>query len=48
MEIELLKGIISQEILEQSFQSYMGVLSHADTYKLGQELKNQFWFWLNK
>jgi retron-type reverse transcriptase len=38
-------GAISSETLEQSLQSYLGVLSHADSYKLSQELKNQFWFW---
>jgi len=42
------KGITSQETLEQSLQSYLGVLSHADTYKLEQELKNQFWFWFSE
>ncbi|HXK32184.1 MAG: hypothetical protein A2Z68_02695 [Candidatus Nealsonbacteria bacterium RBG_13_38_11] len=45
---EYKKGIISKQTLEQSLQSYLGVLSHADTYKLGNELKNQFWFWLNE
>ncbi len=37
-------GIISRVTLEQSLQSYLGVLSHADTYKLGEEIKNKFWF----
>ncbi len=41
-------GMISKQTLEQSLQSYLGVLSHANTYKFGQELKNQFWFWLNE
>lgn len=27
---------------KQSLQSYLGVLSHADAYDLGEELKNQF------
>ncbi len=44
---EYKRGTINKQTLEQSLQSYLGVLSHADTYKLGQELKNQFWFWLN-
>jgi retron-type reverse transcriptase len=39
---------ISSRTLEQSLQSYLGVLSHADAYKLEQELKNHFWFWLNE
>jgi RNA-directed DNA polymerase len=34
------KGVITQETLEQSLQSYLGVLSHADTYELSQNLKN--------
>ena len=45
---EYKNGIISKRTLGQSLQSYLGVLSHANTYKLGQELKNQFWFWLNE
>jgi len=39
---------ITRQTLEQSLQSYLGVLSHANAYKLEQELKNQFWFWLNE
>ncbi|MFH1855575.1 MAG: reverse transcriptase/maturase family protein [bacterium] len=42
------EGIISQETLEQSLNSYLGVLSHADTYELEEKLKNQFWFWLSE
>ena len=42
------EGVITEQILEQSLQSYLGVLSHANTYKLSNELKNQFWFWLNE
>lgn len=38
---------INKSTLEQSLQSYIGVLSHANTYKLTTNLKNQFWFWLN-
>jgi len=37
-------GLISQERAEQSLQSYLGVLSHADCYILSQDLRNQFWF----
>jgi len=40
-------GKINEKSLKQSLQSYLGVLSHADTHKLKQELLNQFWFWLN-
>jgi len=41
-------GKINDITLEQSLQSYLGVLSHASTYSLSQQLKNQFWFWLNE
>ncbi|TSA44187.1 RNA-dependent DNA polymerase [bacterium] len=37
-------GNISALTLEQSLQSYLGVLSHANTYRLREKLLNQFWF----
>jgi len=40
--------VLSKQTLNQSVQSYLGVLSRANTYKLGQELKNHFWFWLSE
>ena len=40
--------IISRQTLIQSLQSYLGVLSHANTYELEQELKNHFWFWFTQ
>lgn len=40
-------GVINHQTLEQSLQSYLGVLTHADTHELSQEFKNQFWFWLS-
>jgi retron-type reverse transcriptase len=45
---EYKSGIIGRQTLEQSLQSYLGVLSHANSYKLEQKLKNQFWFWLSE
>jgi retron-type reverse transcriptase len=42
------QGVINKQTLEQSLQSYLGVLSHANTYKLSNELKNQFWFWITE
>ncbi len=45
--IEYKNGIISRMTLEQSLQSYLGVLSHANTYNFENELKNKFWFWLS-
>lgn len=41
-------GIISEDSLSQSLQSYLGVLSHANAYHLTQDLKNQYWFWLHE
>ena len=41
-------GKISELTLYSSLKSYLGVLSHANAYKLGQELQNKFWFWLNE
>lgn len=35
---------VANGVNEQSLQSYLGVLSHADNYKLSEEIKNQFWF----
>ncbi len=40
------EGLISENHLHQSFQSYLGVLSHANTYELTEKLKNQYWYWL--
>lgn len=38
---------ITEDTLTSSLQSYLGVLSHADSFQLSQEIKNQFWFWKN-
>jgi len=45
---EYKNDLISKQTLEQTLQSYLGVLSHANTYKLSNEFKNQFWFWLSE
>ncbi|MDO8574391.1 MAG: RNA-directed DNA polymerase, partial [bacterium] len=37
-------GKIAGKSLEQSLQSYLGVLSHANTHKLRERLKNEIWF----
>lgn len=37
-------GRISEFVLEQSLQSYLGVLSHADAHHLSENLKNNLWF----
>jgi RNA-directed DNA polymerase len=41
-------GKIDKESLNQCLQSYLGVLSHADTYNLQKDILNQFWFWLSE
>lgn len=41
-------GAIREVTLKSSLQSYMGVLSHANAYQLGQKIQNDFWFWLNE
>lgn len=35
---------IQQGVSEQSLNSYLGVLSHANSYKLSEKIKNLFWF----
>jgi len=39
-------GAGSESSVECSLQSYLGVLSHANTEQLSEELKNQCWFWM--
>ena len=36
---------INSDIFNKSLQSYLGFLSHANSYKLTQKLKNQVWLW---
>ncbi len=43
---EYKQGKIDEKTLLQSFNSYLGVLSHAKSYKLEQELKHKTWEWL--
>lgn len=42
---ELKRGIISEHSVDRSLQSYRGVLSHANSYRLRQAIENQVWFW---
>ncbi len=39
-------GTGSESSVECSLQSYLGVLSHANTEQLSEKLKNQCWFWM--
>lgn len=41
------RGLISKENLDQTLQSYLGILSHSSSHQLSIEIQNQFWFWLN-
>jgi len=41
-------GKLPPESVEQSLQSYLGVLSHANCYRLSQDLQNECWFLLQK
>lgn len=38
-------GLRSHESAEKSLQSYLGVLSHANSYRLREEIVNEYWFW---
>ena len=40
-----LKAKINDENFNQSLQSYLGYLVHANSYKLTQKLKNKIWVW---
>jgi RNA-directed DNA polymerase len=40
---EYREGMIDKMTFEQSLQSYLGVLSHADTHQLQESLLNEFW-----
>lgn len=42
------KGDIDDESLEQSLNSYLGLLSHANAHRLSERLKNDLWFWMNE
>lgn len=39
---------VSEQSLIQSFNSYLGVLKHANSYKLEQKLRHKLWEWLNE
>lgn len=42
------KNKLEDEIINQTLNSYLGYLSHANSFKFSQELKNKTWFWLNE
>ena len=41
---EYKNGAVGEATLLATFQSYLGVLSHADTHRLAENSKNKFWF----
>lgn len=41
-------GKVSEKTLMQSFNSYLGVLSHANSHKLEQSLRHKFWEWFKE
>lgn len=43
----LKSGAVSQNYFHQSLQSYLGVLSHANSYKVKQNIKNKVWYELS-
>src|SRR5262249_18565460 len=40
-------GLISEDSANQSLNSYLGILSHANAKKLSEALVNKYLFWLN-
>jgi len=47
-KIKLYKqGLVTKQSLEQSLKSYLGLLSHSDSYRLSLDLQNLFWFLFN-
>lgn len=41
------EGKIEKVKVEATLNSYLGVLSHSDGYKFSENLKNNFWLWIN-
>jgi len=41
--IKLQLGLIAEEKLMQSINSYLGILSHANSYKLKQDILRHLW-----
>lgn len=45
---EYKQGLISEQTLEQSFRSYLGVFAHANTFKIRTKFRNNFCSWKNE
>jgi retron-type reverse transcriptase len=42
------EGLIEKEKIESTLQSYLGILSHANTHRFKEQLKNYSWFMLSE
>lgn len=41
-------GDINEVSLKSSLVSYLGVLSHANSYEISRDIQNLFWFWMKE
>ena len=41
-------SVIKEVSLKSSLASYLGVLSHADSYEMSENVRNMFWFWMKE
>lgn len=41
-------GVVSEVSVKSSLASYLGVLSHADTFEMSKNIRNMFWFWMKE
>ena len=41
-------GAIKELTFTQALHSYLGLLSHANTYRFAEDLKNKLWFWIRE
>ena len=42
------QGKISVTRLQESLQSYLGVLLHADAHQMSEDIENMFWWWMGE
>ena len=41
-------GTFDEKRVEATLRSYLGILTHADAYRLGEKLKNDFWIQMSR
>lgn len=46
--VEFKAGKISENKVNETIQSYLGYLAHANTYEFRKELENLIWFWMTE